>query len=204
MLVPASGDPAAGALTTAEVVARDPSAARAPVTVVDGATSSVGIRVRGTEHGHAVSAPTDGAGAVLEPAPAAAPEETAGAEPVAPAVPKPAPLRWEAPAALAPAPKLDAYSLRLVSSRALYDSFAVSVSRTPHLAPLVRPTTLRVNPFELERLGVQSGGTVHLIGARGTLTLVAAADAGVPAGRPCSASTGRRPEPPISSTPPRR
>jgi predicted molibdopterin-dependent oxidoreductase YjgC len=201
VLIPPAGDPAAGARDLAEVMARDPAAAVAPPTVVDGSTGSVGLRVRGLARGDDVTAPVARPTTVLEPTPAGPdpdapagpdPDAPAGPDPDAPAgdpvespVPKPAPLRWEAPATLAPPPKLDSYSLRLVAGRTLYDGWAVSVARTPHLAALVGPSPVRVNPFELERLGVPSGGTVHLIGARGTLTMPAVADAGLPRGSAC-------------------
>jgi NADH-quinone oxidoreductase subunit G len=166
VLVPPSGDPAAGARTLAEVVARDPSAAVAPAMVVDGTSASVGLRIRG------MTAVTGGG------APPAVDAEPADAAELA----RPAPLRWEAPTDLPPAPKLDSYSLRLVSGRALYDGLTVSVSKTPHLSSLAQPTTLRVNPFELERLGVVSGGNVHLTSTRASFTLPAVADAALPRG----------------------
>jgi anaerobic selenocysteine-containing dehydrogenase len=181
VVVPPIGDPAAGAGDLAEVLARDPTAAMPPPTVVDGTTGSVGLRVRGTTPGGVVAAPVDRPTTVLEPAaatPAAAPEPGAAGAAAA----KPSPLTWQAPSTLPPPPKLDSYSLRLVSGRTLYDAFAVSIAKTPHLAALVGPAPVRVNPIELERLGVPSGGTVHLIGARGTLTMPAVADAGVPRG----------------------
>jgi NADH-quinone oxidoreductase subunit G len=173
VLVPPTGDPAAGARDLTEVLARDPTAAVAPPTVVDGSSGSVGLRVRGVT---AVAAPVDGS----PPAPDAEQPPPTGP-------PRPSALRWEAPAAVPPPPKLDSYSLRLVAGRTLYDGLAVSVARTPALAGLVGPSPVRVNPFELERLGVSSGGTVHLIGARGTLTLPAVADAAVPRGTACLA-----------------
>jgi NADH-quinone oxidoreductase subunit G len=171
VVVPPTGDPAAGARTLAEVVARDPSAAADPPTVPDGASAGVGVRIRGI-----VAAPVP-APAIVGGDGADGETEAAGDGPVRPEV-----LRWKSPAALAPLPQRDAYSLRLVSGRALYDPLVVSVARSAHLAPLARRASVRVNPFELERLGVASGQTVRLSSARGSVSLPAVADGTVPRG----------------------
>ncbi len=55
-------------------------------------------------------------------------------------------------------PPLDAYSLRLVSSRTLYD-LGVALQRSPALAGLAVDAVLRMNPTDHERLGVATGGT---------------------------------------------
>ena len=177
VLVPATGDPAAGAATLAEVVARDPSAAAAPASVPDGSQGGVGVRVRG------VLAPVAPASADGGDAPASdAPPEDAPASDAPPDTPaRPPVLTWAAPASVQEPPPRDAYSLRLVSGRDLYDPLVVSVSRTPHLAGLARPAALGVNPFELERLGVDDGGTVLLTSARGAVAVTAVADPAVPA-----------------------
>ena len=70
-------------------------------------------------------------------------------------------LEFAAPAAQSSAPALDAYSLRLVSGRELYDCGTL-VQHSPALAPLARPARLRVNPYDLNRLGVATGGRVRL------------------------------------------
>jgi len=178
VLVPATGDPAAGAATLAEVVARDPSAAAAPASVPDGSQGGVGVRVRG------VLAPVAPASADGGDAPASdAPPEDAPASDAPPDTPaRPPVLTWAAPASVQEPPPRDAYSLRLVSGRDLYDPLVVSVSRTPHLAGLARPAALGVNPFELERLGVDDGGTVLLTSARGAVAVTAVADPAVPRG----------------------
>jgi NADH-quinone oxidoreductase subunit G len=208
IVVPATADPAAGARTLAEAVARDPGAAVAPALVVDGAAASVGVRIKGTTFvpepwppGDA-GVPTSGAEAVDavdagEPGEAVADDageadegdagpstdehpDGDGGEP-APAA-RPPLMAWSPAAATAPAPPVDAYSLRLVSGRELYDPLAVTVAKTPHLAGLPRAATLRVNPFELERLGVTSGQNVHVTSSRATVTLKVAGDPGVPRG----------------------
>jgi formylmethanofuran dehydrogenase subunit D len=91
-------------------------------------------------------------------------------------------LRWAPPGAAPPSPPVDAYSLRLVSGRELYDPLVVSVAKTAHLAGLPRVGALHLNPLELERLGVPSGQNVHATSARGTVTLKVVADPGVPRG----------------------
>jgi NADH-quinone oxidoreductase subunit G len=175
VVVPPIGDPAAGARTPAEVIARDPSAADGPPNVPDGAGAGVGVRVRGIATNPAAAPPSDVPDADLG---GADPDEVpAGDGPVRPKV-----LRWETPAALAAVPQRDAYSLRLVSGRSLYDPLVVSVAKSPHLASLPRRASLRVNPFELERLGVASGQTVRLSSARGSVSLSAVADGTVPRG----------------------
>ena len=81
----------------------------------------------------------------------------------------------------APAPKLDAYSLRLVWGHVLYD-LAVSVVSSPHLAGLRQPPSVTVHPTELERLGVAPGGMVRITSSRGSVTLPASADPQLPKG----------------------
>ncbi len=82
----------------------------------------------------------------------------------------------------APVPRpLDAYSLRLVTTRALYDA-GVLVQHSPSLAPLAPPTRFRANPYDLSRLGIRPGDLVRVASARAALVLEAAADPGVPRG----------------------
>ena len=50
------------------------------------------------------------------------------------------------------------------------------------VARLASAAPLQVNPTDLERLGVTSGGQVRVTGSRSTLTMGAVADAGVPRG----------------------
>jgi NADH-quinone oxidoreductase subunit G len=160
IMVPPVADPAAGAKTLAEVVAADPEAAYEPLTAVDGSTRSVGLRVRG----------------IPAPAPTASPEPSPRPEG------QPEPMSWTPPPDLPPPPQLDAYSFRLVAGRSLYD-LATSVRHSPHLAPLAAPeATVRLNPSELERLGVPVGAPVRLSSARGSITLAAVAEPGLPRG----------------------
>ena len=187
IVVPPTDDPAAGATTAAEVTARDPMAAYAPPTVVDGSSGSLGLRVKGWS----ITPASDGAPILnaelpqettfTEPGPDPEEEPVAGDAAPSPVAP-PEPLTWEAPAERPSAPKLDAYSMRLVSGRVLYDQ-AASVTRTPHLASLVAATPpARINPAELARLGVPTGGQVRMTSARMAVTLPVVADANVPKG----------------------
>ncbi|MEA3020200.1 MAG: NADH-quinone oxidoreductase subunit, partial [Actinomycetota bacterium] len=94
---------------------------------------------------------------------------------------RPAPLRWSAASAPAEPPQVDSYSLRLVVTRKLYDG-GTSVQRSPSLAPLAAPAALRVNPTDLDRLGLTTGAKVRVTSSRTTLDVDAVADAGVPRG----------------------
>ncbi|HEX4906738.1 MAG TPA: molybdopterin dinucleotide binding domain-containing protein, partial [Acidimicrobiales bacterium] len=94
---------------------------------------------------------------------------------------RPAPVRWAPASAPADPPPADSYSLRLVVIRKLYDG-GTFVQHSPSLARLSAPEPLHVNPTDLERLGVRSGGDVRVTGSRTTLTMPVVADTGVPRG----------------------
>ncbi len=79
------------------------------------------------------------------------------------------------------APPLDAYSLRLVTVRRLYDRGTL-VAHAPSLAGLAGASALTANPTDLERLGVPPGGTVKVSSAKGALTTPVHPDATVPPG----------------------
>jgi len=74
---------------------------------------------------------------------------------------------------------VDAYSLRLVTSRALYDGGAL-VRHSPSLAPLASGTRFRANPHDLSRLGIRPGDLVRVTSPRASLVLEAISDTGVP------------------------
>jgi NADH-quinone oxidoreductase subunit G len=114
----------------------------------------------------------DGAAAEGEEAPA--PEASEG-----PA--RPALLVYPPRAPEASVPVHDAYSLRLVVGRLLYDEGTL-VQHSPSLAPLVPAARLRVNPYDLDRLGVATGGQVRLTSERATMAVEVEADTGVPRG----------------------
>ncbi len=93
-----------------------------------------------------------------------------------------------APAALPPfaspvatSVKADGYSLRLVSSRTLYDNGTL-VANSPHLAPLAKTIALRINPTDVTRFGLSDGQAVRVTSARTTVTLPVQGDQSVPKG----------------------
>jgi NADH-quinone oxidoreductase subunit G len=78
-------------------------------------------------------------------------------------------------------PMPNAYALRLVAGRRLYDAGS-SVTGSPSLTPLVPVLVARANPYDLDRLGAETGDPVKVRSARGELTLPAQADDRVPRG----------------------
>jgi NADH-quinone oxidoreductase subunit G len=78
-------------------------------------------------------------------------------------------------------PPVDGYSLRLVAGHKLYDDGTLT-QHSPSLAPLAPGSVVRVNPADLERLGVTAGDQVRVTSSRTALTLPTAADLGVPRG----------------------
>ena len=79
------------------------------------------------------------------------------------------------------APAVDAYSLRLIAIRKLYDNGTL-VRQSPSLAGLAASSDLLVNPHDLEQLGVADGGVVKLTSARGTVDYAAHASEAVSRG----------------------
>ncbi len=72
-----------------------------------------------------------------------------------------------------PVPALDAYSLRLVAGRMLYDHGS-AVAASPSLANLVKPVVMRANPRDLDRLGVTTGSQVRVSGSRASFNVTVA------------------------------
>ncbi len=101
------------------------------------------------------------------------------AVPSAPSTPvgAPAPLTvgdLGEPERFEPAPH-DAYSLRLVAARHLYDRGA-AVEASPSLRALVETATVRVNPYDLDRIGARDGEDVQLRTSRAAEVLRCVAD----------------------------
>jgi NADH-quinone oxidoreductase subunit G len=88
---------------------------------------------------------------------------------------------WDLQVAETNVPARDAYALRLVVGRKLYDRGRV-VAETPVFAPLAPDPALRINGHDLAALGVESGTLVKITGARGSLEHPVVADDAVPAG----------------------
>jgi NADH-quinone oxidoreductase subunit G len=97
------------------------------------------------------------------------------------AVERPALLTFEPPSGAGPLPVLDSYSLRLVVTRSLFDDGTL-VQHAPSLAPLARAAQVRANHYDLDRLGLGTGGRVKVKGNRATFLADAAVDDGVPRG----------------------
>ncbi|MFI5043935.1 MAG: NADH-quinone oxidoreductase subunit NuoG [Acidimicrobiales bacterium] len=89
-----------------------------------------------------------------------------------------APVAAREPLAL---PAQNAYSLRLVLSRVLYDGGTL-LSQSPSSAGLARTQSARLSPADASPLGVVDGQDVKLTSAHGSLTLPAVIDKGVPRG----------------------
>jgi len=87
----------------------------------------------------------------------------------------------ERPGAVAPH---DAYSLRLVATRELFDRGA-AIEASPSLLALVPTALARVNPYDLDRIGAADGAEVQLRSARSTQVLRAVADPAVIRGTVC-------------------
>jgi len=76
----------------------------------------------------------------------------------------------------------DAYSLRLVAARTLYDA-GRTVAASPSLAPLAPGAALIVHPTDLSRVGVvDEGAMVRVTSARGTIELPVHADTAIAPG----------------------
>jgi NADH-quinone oxidoreductase subunit G len=78
-------------------------------------------------------------------------------------------------------PSVDAYSLRLVVTRKLYDRGTL-VRSSPSLAELAEPATLHLHPSDFDRLGVGAGDDVRITSTKGNVTVPTVSDAGVPRG----------------------
>jgi NADH-quinone oxidoreductase subunit G len=74
---------------------------------------------------------------------------------------------------------VDSYSMLLVASRALYD-LGAAVGEVPALAGLVRPEALRVNPHDLDDLGVPAGGSVRVRTGSASLVVEVTPDPSLP------------------------
>jgi NADH-quinone oxidoreductase subunit G len=90
--------------------------------------------------------------------------------------PHPFPTGTAAP----PSPR-NAYDLRLVVSRRLYDA-GTAVTNSPFLAPLAPGERLHLHPLDLDRLGAVSGTRLKVSTARASAVLMVEADARLPRG----------------------
>jgi predicted molibdopterin-dependent oxidoreductase YjgC len=98
------------------------------------------------------------------------------------AVPTPDLYRWDRDATAPDAVPPDAYSLRLVAARTLYDAGRI-VSLSPSLSSLAPGPALVVHPNDLSRVGVAAvGDTVRVTSARGTVEVPVRTDTAVAPG----------------------
>jgi NADH-quinone oxidoreductase subunit G len=88
---------------------------------------------------------------------------------------------WDRVTGPAPAEARDAYALRLVSGRKLYDAGRVSAA-SPSLAPLAPGAALLVHPNDRDRIGIADGTEVEATSRRGSVTLPVRAAPGIPRG----------------------
>ncbi len=89
--------------------------------------------------------------------------------------------RWDRQVEAWVPPPRDAYALRLVTGRELYDGGRI-VRETPSLAPLARGCVLLVNRADRDRIGVPDGGEVKVTTARGSRVFPVRADVAIPPG----------------------
>jgi NADH-quinone oxidoreductase subunit G len=75
----------------------------------------------------------------------------------------------------------NSYDYRLVVSRKLYDR-AVTTAMSPSLARLAPGAAARVNPLDLDRVGVPPHTDVKIVSARGSVVLPLVGDSSVPRG----------------------
>jgi NADH-quinone oxidoreductase subunit G len=78
-------------------------------------------------------------------------------------------------------PLADAYSLRVNLSRRLYDRGSAMLA-SPALLALIGATTVGLNHFDLDRLGVANADVVSVTGAHGSVSLPVLLNDGVPRG----------------------
>ena len=107
--------------------------------------------------------------------------EAQGEETAPPPASRPTMLTVDALEQPSAAPRLDAYAVRLVSARHLYDAGAL-VQHCASLAQLAARTRLRMSAHDLDRLGVRTGDRVSVSSTRGSATTEVEVDDGLPRG----------------------
>jgi NADH-quinone oxidoreductase subunit G len=88
---------------------------------------------------------------------------------------------WDRATGRSPAQARDAYALRLVSGRKLYDAGRVSAA-SPSLAPLAAGATLLVHPSDRDQIGIADGEEVQATSGRGSVVMPVRAAPGIPRG----------------------
>lgn len=90
-------------------------------------------------------------------------------------------IAFNPPEDTTPVPPVDAYSLRLVATRRMYDRGTL-VQHASSLAGLAPAAVLAVNPYDFSRVGVDVGTDVQVISSVGEMDMPVVADPGVPRG----------------------
>ena len=93
----------------------------------------------------------------------------------------PALWEWDGSAPSVDVPPRDAYALRLVTGRRLYDNGRM-VSEAAALERVRRPFPIRISLHDAAALGVETGAEVRVTSGRASRELIVEVDAGVPAG----------------------
>jgi NADH-quinone oxidoreductase subunit G len=93
----------------------------------------------------------------------------------------PATVRFVAPEATTRPDPVDSYSLRLVATRRLYDQGTLTQA-VPQLGALAEATTVRINPYDFDRLGAAPGEQVRVSSAKADFLCEVVSDGGVPRG----------------------
>ena len=81
----------------------------------------------------------------------------------------------------ATSPVNDRYSLRLLTTRRMYDD-GTALRHSPASSGHAAPLELRLNPVDFDKIGVQADTVVRVESARGRLDMPVQVDAGVPVG----------------------
>jgi anaerobic selenocysteine-containing dehydrogenase len=94
---------------------------------------------------------------------------------------RPERYRWSEPTTEIAVPGRDAYALRLVTGRTLYDG-GITVAASASLDALVPERVLLVHAQDRDRIGVEDGAEVRVTSARGSVTIPLRADPAVASG----------------------
>ncbi len=108
-------------------------------------------------------------------------ETTVAPEPGVGAATVPPPIEFAAPGGVSEPAAIDAYALRLVAVRRLYD-LGTLVRHSPSLVGFVDGTSIRTNPYDFDRLDVTDGDEVQVTSSQATFAARVVADEGVPRG----------------------
>jgi predicted molibdopterin-dependent oxidoreductase YjgC len=149
------------------------------ITGVQGTQPDSGELARAEEHEKSDSEPTGGESPEEEAEHAAAEAADAQAEAESDDR-RPDTIRFERGERYE-APAVDSYSLRLVTTRKLFDNGTL-VQHSPSIAHLVGTSRLLVNSYDLDRLGVSDGGAVKVTSPRGSARFDVHATSAVPKG----------------------